>query len=171
MMRAVDAWYALPTAMLAIVAMAVFDSHSLVLLVVLVGATAWPACARIVRGQVLALRDQDFVVAARALGASPVQVVARHVLPNASGPIAAFATVALPQVMLVEALLSFLGAGVRAPTASWGTLVTEASTQIVVYPWLLWFPAGAMAGTVLALYALADAIIDSRAPRRTTPGT
>jgi oligopeptide transport system permease protein len=169
MMRVVDAWYALPTAVLAIVVMAVFDSRSMVLLVALIGVTAWPAGARVVRGQVAALRVRGFVAAARALGASPTRVVASHMLPNAAGAIAAYASVALPQVMLVEALLSFLGVGVRAPLASWGTLVTEASTQIVVYPWLLWFPAVAMAATILALYALADALTDSRAPQRTMP--
>jgi oligopeptide transport system permease protein len=168
LMRLVDAWYALPTAVLAIVVMAVFDSRSMALLVALIGVTAWPACARVVRGQVAVLRGRGFVAAARALGASPVRVVGTHVLPNAAGAIAAYASVALPQVMLVEALLSFLGVGVRAPLASWGTLVTEASTQIVVYPWLLWFPAAAMATTILALYALADALTDTRAPQRTT---
>ena len=165
LMRAVDAMYALPAAVIALVAMAVTESRSLALLVPLIGAVSWLTIARIVRGQVRALREREFAVAARALGASPARVLVRHVLPNASAPVIAYATVALPQVMLLEAFLSFLGVGVQAPLASWGSLVTEGTTQLVVYPWLLAFPALAMGATILALHALADALVDERAER------
>lgn len=156
MMRIVDALYGLPTVVFVIVVMAVVDSRSLPLLFALIGGISWLTLARIVRGQVLLLRQREFVEAARALGASPARLIARHLLPNAAGPIVVYATLALPQVMLVEALLSFLGLGVQAPLASWGTLVTEGSSQIVVYPWLLLGPAAAMAATVLALNFFGD---------------
>jgi oligopeptide transport system permease protein len=158
MMRAVDAGFALPTTIVVLVAMAITDSRSLALLLPLIGAVSWLALARIVRGQVRALRDREFVVAARALGATPARVVVRHVLPNAAAPVIAYATVALPQVMLLEAFLSFLGVGVQAPLASWGSLVTDGSTQLAVYPWLIAFPALALGATMLALYTLADSL-------------
>src|SRR4029078_4412818 len=121
----VDALYGFPTVVFLIVVMAVTDTRSLFALIALIGAISWLTMARITRGQVLALRQREFVEAARALGAPPGRILARHILPNAAGPVIVYATLALPQVMLTEALLSFLGLGVQAPLASWGTLVTD----------------------------------------------
>ena len=115
MMRIVDALYGFPTVVLVIVVRSVLGARSLWALVALIGAISWLTVARITRGQVLLLRHRAFVEAARASGASPARVVLRHVLPNAAGPVIVYATFALPQVMLVEALLSFLGLGVQAP--------------------------------------------------------
>jgi oligopeptide transport system permease protein len=165
MMRVVDGLYGFPTIVFVIVVMAVSRSRSLVLLFALIGGISWLTMARIVRGQVLSLKAREFVEAARALGASPPRVLFRHVLPNASGPIIVYATLALPQVMLTEAFLSFLGLGVQAPLASWGTLVTEGSSQIVVYPWLLVFPGAVMAITVMSLNFLGDGLRDALDPQ------
>ena len=165
MMRIVDGLYGFPTLVLVIVVMAVTGTHSLVALFALIGAISWLTMARITRGQVLALRRREFVEAARALGVPPGRILARHVLPNAAGPVIVYATLALPQVMLTEALLSFLGLGVQAPLASWGTLVTEGSSQIVVYPWLLVFPALAMGVAILALNFVGDGLRDAVDPQ------
>jgi oligopeptide transport system permease protein len=164
MMRVVDALYGFPTLVLVIVVMAVTGVRSLLALFALIGAISWLTMARITRGQVLALRRREFVEAARALGASPGRILVRHILPNAAGPIVVYATLALPQVMLTEAFLSFLGLGVQAPLASWGTLVTEGSSQIVVYPWLLVFPAVVMGAAILALNFVGDGIRDALDP-------
>lgn len=164
MMRIVDALYGLPTVVFVIVIMSVLASRSLLTLFALIGAISWLTMARITRGQVLALVHREFVEAARAAGARPSRIVLRHLLPNAAGPIIVYATLALPQVMLTEALLSFLGLGVQAPLASWGTLVTEGSTQIVVYPWLLVFPGVTMALTVLSLNFIGDGLRDALDP-------
>ncbi|HEU4731384.1 MAG TPA: ABC transporter permease, partial [Kofleriaceae bacterium] len=168
MMRAVDALYGFPTVAFIIVVMAVIGSRSLLALFSLIGAISWLTMARITRGQVLAVRRREFVEAARALGAPPWRILLRHVLPSAAGPVIVYATLALPQVMITEAFLSFLGLGVQAPLASWGTLVTEGSSQIVVYPWLLVAPGAVMAIAILSLNFLGDGVrdaLDPRAPR------
>jgi len=165
MMRAVDALYGLPTVALVIVVMAVTGARSLVALVALIGGISWLTTARITRGQVLALRRREFVDAARGLGARPARILARHILPNAAGPVIVYATLAMPQIMITEAFLSFLGLGVQAPLASWGTLVTEGSAQIVVYPWLLVFPSAAMAIAILSLNFVGDGVRDAFDPR------
>jgi len=165
MMRIVDALYGFPTVVLIIVVMSVLGTRSLVALFALIGAISWLTMARITRGQVLVLRHREFVEAARALGARPARILLSHILPNAIGPIIVYATLALPQVMLTEAFLSFLGLGVQAPLASWGTLVTEGSSQIVVYPWLLAGPGVAMALTVISLNFLGDGLRDVLDPQ------
>jgi len=165
MMRIVDALYGFPTVVLIIVVMSVLGTKSLVALFALIGAISWLTMARITRGQVLSLRHREFVEAARALGAPPSRILFRHILPNALGPIIVYATLALPQVMLTEAFLSFLGLGVQAPLASWGTLVTEGSSQIVVYPWLLACPGAVMAITVMALNFIGDGLRDALDPQ------
>jgi oligopeptide transport system permease protein len=161
MMRIVDALYGLPTAALVIVVMAVTGARSRVALVGWIGAISWLTLARITRGQVRALRHRAFVEAARALGARPVRILVRHVLPEAAGPVIVYATLALPQVLITEAMLSFLGLGVQAPLASWGTLVTEGSAHLVVYPWLLVCPAVVMGVAILALHFVGDGIRDA----------
>jgi len=161
MMRIVDALYGFPTVVFLIVVMAVTGTRSLVALFALIGAISWLTMARITRGQVLALRQREFALAARALGVPPGRILARHILPNAAGPVIAYATLALPQVMITEAFLSFLGLGVQAPLASWGTLVTEGSSQIVVYPWLLWCPGLVMAVAILSLNFIGDGVRDA----------
>ncbi len=171
MMRIVDALYGFPTVVLVIVVMSVFETRSLAALFALIGAISWLTMARITRGQVIALRHREFVEAARALGVPSARIIFRHVLPNAAGPVIVYATLALPQVMLTEAFLSFLGLGVQAPLASWGTLVTEGSSQIIVYPWLLAFPGIAMALTIMSLNFLGDGLRDALDPQTRDLGT
>ncbi len=165
MMRIVDVLYGFPTVAFVIVIMAVLGTNSLLVLFALIGGISWLTMARIARGAVLTLRNREFVEAARAIGVRPLRILFRHILPNASGPIIIYATLALPAVMLTEAFLSFLGLGVQAPLASWGTLVTEGSSQILVYPWLLLFPALVMSTSILCLNFVGDGLRDALDPR------
>jgi len=164
MMRVVDVLYGFPVVVFVIVVMSVMQTRSLVVLFALIGAISWMTMARIVRGQVLSLRHRDFVEAARALGAGPGRIVARHLIPNSLGPIIVYATMQLPTVMLTEAFLSFIGLGVQAPKASWGTLVAEGAEKMVVYPWLLIGPGAVMATTIFALNFLGDGLRDALDP-------
>ena len=164
MMRVVDALYGFPTIAFVIVLMAVLDTQSLLALFGFIGAISWLTMARVTRGAVLSLRNREFVQAARALGAPTHRILLRHILPNALGPIVVYATLSLPGVMLTEAFLSYLGLGVRAPLASWGTLVTEGSAQILVYPWLLAVPGTLMSVSILALNFIGDGLRDALDP-------
>ncbi|MEM9490478.1 MAG: ABC transporter permease, partial [Myxococcota bacterium] len=151
MMRIVDVLYAFPVVVFVIVIMAVLENRSLYILFALIGAVSWLTMARIARGQVMLLRSREFVDAARSLGVPTGRILFRHIVPNALGPIIVYATLSLPNVMLTEAFLSFLGIGVQAPRASWGTLVTEGVSQIAVSPWLLVGPGLIMGLTIFAL--------------------
>jgi peptide/nickel transport system permease protein/oligopeptide transport system permease protein len=183
MMRVIEILYALPTLILVIVLVATLEApvtHFLqragwtfvpprfVLLFVFIGLTEWLTMARIIRGQVLVLRQQAFVHASFALGQSHLKILWKHLLPNLSGIILVYLTLTLPAVMLDEAFLSFLGVGVQAPYASWGTLVAEAAgliNPIHSYWWMLLFPGGLMALTLLALNFLGDGLRDAFDPR------
>ncbi len=159
MMRIVDVLYGLPFIFFVIILM-VIVGRSLVNLFLALGAVEWLTLARITRGQVLALKHRPFVEGARALGASPRRLVLRHLLPNGIAPIIVYATLKVPDVMLDEALLSFLGLGVQPPMASWGSLAAEGAAAMEAYPWLLLFPGLALAGTLLALNFLGDGLRD-----------
>lgn len=129
-------------------------------LVLALGLTRWTDVARLVRAEVLSLESREFVLAARALGASPVRIITRHLLPNALGPVLVAATFGVGSAILLETALSFLGIGVAPPTASWGELLTEAH-RTLHHPgawWLALFPGAAIAGTVLAVNALGEAV-------------
>jgi oligopeptide transport system permease protein len=165
MMRFVDVMYAFPTLVFVIVIAAVLDSKSIVLLFALIGAISWLTMARIVRGQVLSLAHREFVEAARCLGASTPRILFRHIVPNTLGPVVVYATATLPGVMLTEAFLSFLGVGVQAPQASWGTLVSEGAGVIAVYPWMLVGPGIIMSVTIFALNFLGDGLRDAFDPQ------
>jgi oligopeptide transport system permease protein len=163
MMRFVDVLYALPSPLFVIVVMAVFETRSLFSLFALLGAISWLTMARIVRGQVLSLKRREFVDAARALGAPARWILSRHIVPNTIGPIVVYLTLTIPAVMLHEAFLSFLGLGVQAPRASWGTLVLEGTKQMI-YPWLLLGPGLVMSATIFALNFLGDGLRDAMDP-------
>jgi oligopeptide transport system permease protein len=164
MMRFVDIMYALPSTVFVIVIMAVVGTRSQALLFALIGAINWLTMARIVRGQVLSLKQREFVEAARAVGVPSSRIIARHLVPNATGPIIVYATLSVPGVMLQEAFLSFLGLGVQAPRASWGTLIAEGAQQVVVYPWILIAPGLVMSVTIFALNFLGDGLRDALDP-------
>jgi oligopeptide transport system permease protein len=165
MMRVVDVLYAFPVIVFVIVIMAVLESASLVVLFALIGAVSWLTMARIVRGQVLSLRHREFVEAARCLGVPGHRILLRHIVPNTLGPVIVYATLSIPSVMLTEAFLSFLGIGVQAPRASWGTLVTEGASQIAVNPWVLIGPGVVMGLTIFSLNFLGDGLRDALDPR------
>ena len=163
MMRIVDVLYSLPYIFLVILLL-VFFSKSLVMLFVALGLVQWLTMARIVRGQVLSLRTQTFVEAARALGASGSRIVFRHLVPNTLGPVIVYTTLTVPAVILQEAFLSFLGLGVQPPDASWGTLVSDGSRLLALFPWLTVFPGLAMSLTLLAFNYLGDGLRDALDP-------
>jgi oligopeptide transport system permease protein len=172
MMRLVDVLYSLPYIILVIVLLAMFRSATavgqLVLLFIALGSVSWLTMARIVRGQVLSLKNQEFVLAARATGVSTTGIIFRHVVPNTLGPVIVYATLTIPQVMLSEAFLSFLGFGVQPPLASWGSLAAEGIQNIGIFPWQLVFPGVTMALTLFSLNFLGDGLRDALDPQMRT---
>jgi oligopeptide transport system permease protein len=170
MMRAVEVLYALPFVVFVILLMVVFGRH-FALLFVAIGAVGWLTMARIVRGQVLSLKQRDYVTAAAALGASRRRVVARHILPNLIGPVVVYATLAIPNAMLLEAFISFLGLGVHPPMSSWGVLIQEGAGRMEESPWLLIVPGGLFAATLFALNTIGDGLRDAIDPKAQEPRT
>ena len=164
MMRIVDILYSLPYIFLVILLL-VFFSRSLLMLFVALGLVQWLTMARIVRGQVLSLKQQTFVEAARALGADDASIVFRHIVPNTLGPVIVYTTLTVPAVILQEAFLSFLGLGVQPPAASWGTLVSDGARVIALFPWLVIFPGVALSLTLLAFNFVGDGLRDALDPR------
>ena len=185
MMRFVEILYAIPRLILIIIAIficdpilreklagvwgGVFIGYSRILiLIVSLGVIEWLTMARIVRGQVLALKSQQFVLAARSLGQSHFKIIVHHLLPNLAGIVIIYLTLTIPTVILVESFLSFLGLGVQAPQASWGSLLSDGANAInpvKSYWWLLVFPAAVMSVTLLAMNFLGDALRDALDPR------
>ncbi|HAF13867.1 MAG TPA: peptide ABC transporter permease [Blastocatellia bacterium] len=169
MMRVVDILYSLPYVILVIVLLAMFRRNTpvgqLVLLFVALGSVSWLTMARIVRGQVLSLKHQEFVLAARATGVSTPRIIFRHIVPNTLGPVIVYATLTIPSVMLTEAFLSFLGFGVQPPLASWGSLATEGISNIAIFPWQLICPGVTMALTLFSLNFLGDGLRDALDPQ------
>ncbi len=166
MMRFVDIMYGLPFMFLVILLMVVFGRNFL-LLFVAIGAVSWLTMARIVRGQVISLKNQEFVHAALSIGTPAREIIFRHLIPNALGPIIVYATLTVPAVMLQEAFLSFLGLGVQAPYTSWGALASDGASPGIMtnYPWLILYPGAALAATLLALNFLGDGLRDALDPR------
>ena len=169
MMRIVDVLYALPYMMIVIVLLAFFGGRSplqqIFLLFAAIGAVSWLTMARIVRGQVISLKNQEFVLAARATGVSASRIIFRHLVPNTLGPVIVYATLTIPTVMLQEAFLSFLGLGVQAPLASWGSLASDGIQNIAIFPWQLIFPGVTMALTLFSLNFLGDGLRDALDPQ------
>jgi oligopeptide transport system permease protein len=169
LMRIVDILYAIPYMMVVIVLLALFGKQSpigqLFLLFAALGAVSWLSMARIVRGQVISLKNQEFVTAARATGVSRTKIIFRHLVPNTVGPVIVYATLTVPSVMLLEAFLSFLGLGVQAPLASWGSLAADGAPNIAVFPWQLIFPGLTMAVTLFSLNFVGDGLRDALDPQ------
>jgi oligopeptide transport system permease protein len=163
MMRVVDILYALPYIFLVILLL-VFFSKSLIMLFVALGAVQWLTMARIVRGQVLSLKNQAFVEAARALGARESRIIFGHIVPNTLGPVIVYSTLTIPAIILQEAFLSFLGLGVQPPDASWGVLVSEGAQMLAFFPWLTLFPGLALAATLFAFNFVGDGLRDALDP-------
>lgn len=164
MMRLVDIFYALPFMIFIILLMVVFG-RNLFLLFLAIGAVEWLTMARIVRGQVQSLRQMEYVEAAISLGLSPRAIIFRHVIPNVLGPVVVYTTLTIPQVMLLEAFLSFLGLGIQPPMSSWGLLISYGVESMEEYPWLLIFPGVALSLTLFALNFLGDGLRDALDPK------
>ena len=187
MMRVVDILYSIPYILIVIVLLAVFGGpgtpdwikwlsdkvggegnqglSQIFLLFFALGLVSWLTMARVVRGQILSLKNQDFVMAARATGVSTPAIIFRHLVPNALGPVIVYATLTVPSVMLTEAFLSFLGIGVQPPYASWGSLASDGIKNIAFFPWQLIAPGVTMALTLFSLNFLGDGIRDALDPQ------
>src|SRR5258705_5100987 len=169
MMRIVDILFAIPYMMVVIGLFALFSRNTalgqLVLLFIALGAVSWLTMARIVRGQVISLKNQEFILAARATGVPKWKIILRHLVPNTLGPVIVYATLEVPAVMLLEAFLSFLGLGVQAPLASWGSLASDGIQNITIFPWQLIFPGVTMALTLFSLNFLGDGLRDALDPQ------
>lgn len=164
MMRFVDILYTLPFVMFVIILTVFFGRH-LILLFLAIGAVEWLTMARIVRSQVLSLREKEFIEAAVAMGVSRRRIVFKHLIPNALGPIIVYTSLTVPQVMLLEAFISFLGLGVQPPMSSWGILINEGAKQMEEYPWMLIFPSIALSLTLFSLNFIGDGLRDALDPR------
>ncbi|WP_349256179.1 ABC transporter permease subunit [Banduia mediterranea] len=164
MMRAVDILYALPFMFLVILLMVLFGRH-LVLIFIAIGAINWLDMARIVRGQTLSLKHKEFVDAARVGGVGPYGILRRHIVPNLMGVVVVYVTLTIPQVILVESFLGFLGLGVQEPSTSWGALVNDGAADMETAPWALAFPAGFLAVTLLCFNFLGDGLRDALDPK------
>ena len=164
MMRIVDIMYALPFMIFIVLLMVVFG-RNILLLFIAIGAVEWLTMARIVRGQVMSLRKQEFVEAAHSLGLSQWTIIRRHIIPNTLGPVIVYTTLTIPSVMLLEAFLSFLGLGIQPPQSSWGLLINYGVETMEEYPWLLIFPGVTLSLTLFALNFLGDGLRDALDPR------
>ena len=164
MMRIVDVLYGIPFIILIILLMVMFG-RNLVLLFMAIGAVEWLTMSRIVRSQVMSLSQQEFVLSAEAMGVSKKDIISRHLIPNAIGPVIVYATLTVPQIMLLEAFLSFLGLGVQAPMSSWGLLIRDGAVSMEEYWWLLIFPSLAFSLTLFSLNFIGDGLRDALDPR------
>jgi oligopeptide transport system permease protein len=164
MMRIVDILYALPF-MFFVILLMVFFGRDIVLIFVAIGAINWLDMARIVRGQALTLKHREFVEAAEVQGVRALTIIYRHVTPNLLGVVAVYVTLTIPQVILVESFLSFLGLGVQEPMTSWGALVHDGSEQLESAPWMLIFPALFLAATLFCFNFLGDGLRDALDPK------
>jgi oligopeptide transport system permease protein len=164
MMRIVDVLYAMPF-MFFVILLMVFFGRNIFMIFIAVGAINWLDMARIVRGQTLSLKKKEFVEAARAGGVSSFNIVRRHIVPNLLGIVVVYVTLTIPQVILVESFLSFLGLGVQEPMTSWGALVNDGAQAMESAPWALIFPAVFLALTLFCFNFVGDGLRDALDPR------
>ncbi len=164
MMRIVDILYGIPFIIFVILLMVIFG-RNLILLFMAIGAVEWLTMARIVRSQVMSLSKQEFILAAEAMGVSKPGIIYKHLIPNTIGPVIVYATLTVPQIMLLEAFLSFLGLGVQAPLSSWGLLIRDGAVSMEEYWWLLVFPSLAFSLTLFSLNFIGDGLRDALDPR------
>ncbi|MGH8244586.1 MAG: ABC transporter permease [Steroidobacteraceae bacterium] len=163
MMRFVDVLYSLPQVLFVIILTVVLGRGPLTILAV-IGAFGWLTMARIVRGQTLMLREREFVDAAIVGGAGTLRIVARHIVPNLLGPVVVYSTLTLPQVILVESFLSFLGIGIQEPLASLGNLIADGAAEMETAPWMLLVPASCLVLVVFSCNFLGDSLRDALDP-------
>lgn len=164
MMRIVDVLYSLPF-LFFVIMLVVFFGRNFVLMFVAVGAVQWLDMARIVRGQALTIRRQEYVQAAESMGVSQRAIIARHIIPNLLGPVIIYMTLLVPQVIMLESFLSFLGLGVQEPMTSWGVLISDGAKNLGSANWMLLFPAFFLVSTLFALNFLGDGLRDALDPK------
>ena len=164
MMRIVDILYSLPFIFFVIILMVMFD-RNFILLFVAIGAVVWLTMARIVRGQTLSAKQKEYIEAARAAGVSPFGIIIRHIIPNVVGPVVVYVTLTVPDVILTESFLSFLGLGIQEPLTSWGVLISDGANTMESAPWLLIFPALFMAVTLFCFNFIGDGLRDALDPK------
>jgi oligopeptide transport system permease protein len=164
MMRTVDVLYALPFMFFVIMLMVVFG-RNFILIFLAIGAVGWLTMARIVRGQTLSLKQKEFIEAARAAGLSRRSIIARHIVPNLLGPVIVYATLTIPDVIMTESFLSFLGLGVQEPMTSLGALIANGGQDMDLAPWLLVFPSAFMVVTLMAFNFIGDGLRDAIDPK------
>ena len=164
MMRIVDILYAMPFMFFVILLMVFFGRH-IFLIFIAIGAINWLDMARIVRGQTLSLKRKEYIEAAQSCGVSTFRIIMRHIVPNLLGIVVVYVTLTIPQVILVESFLSFLGLGVQEPNTSWGALVNEGAQDMEQAPWALLFPAGFLATTLFCFNFIGDGLRDALDPK------
>ncbi|MEL6435551.1 MAG: ABC transporter permease subunit [Pseudomonadota bacterium] len=164
MMRFVDIMYAMPYILFVILLMVIFG-RNVFLLFAAIGAIEWLTMARIVRGQTIALKEREFVEAARASGQTTFGIILRHIIPNLTGPVVIYAALTVPEIIVTESFLSYLGFGVQEPLTSLGTLISEGAEVMEVLPWLLTFPALFLVGLLLSLLFIGDGLRDAFDPK------
>ena|SRR5688572_10753435 len=160
MMRFVDILYGLPHMLVVIIIMALVQSRSMIIVFLVLGTFGWMTMARIVRGQVLSLREREFVEAAKGLGVGTAAIIWRHMIPNILGPVIVYTTLAIPSSMLAESFLSFIGLGVSEPETSWGVLISEGQQALERW-WFVTFPGAALAITLFCLNSIGDGLRDA----------
>ncbi|MGI8603111.1 MAG: ABC transporter permease [Verrucomicrobiales bacterium] len=172
MMRLVEILYSLPFIVIVIILIVVLEpvlkgqgQAKLIVLFMVIGAIEWLTMARVVRAQVLTIKKQDFITAALALGVPRGRIISRHLVPNCLGPVVVYSTLTIPSVMLIEAVLSFLGLGVQPPYASWGVLIDEGAANMESRPWMLAFPALFFSATLFSFNFLGDGLRDALDPK------
>lgn len=163
MMRIVDILYSLPLIFFIIILAAVFGRNIFIIFIA-IGAIEWLTMARIVRGQTLALKQADYVKAARAMNVRPMVIIRRHIIPNAIGPVIVFVTLLIPANIMVESFMSFLGLGVQEPLTSWGVLIKQGAGEMETAPWLLVMPALCLAITMFCFNFIGDGLRDALDP-------
>lgn len=164
MMRFVDIMYSLPF-MFFVILLVVFFGRNIFLIFIALGAVEWLTMARIVRGQTLSIKQKEFIEAAHATGVRSHKIIARHVIPNVLGPVIVYVTLTVPQVIMTESFISFLGLGVQEPYTSWGVLISEGARLMQSAPWLLLFPALFLGLTLFSLNFIGDGLRDALDPR------
>jgi oligopeptide transport system permease protein len=164
MMRVVDILYSLPFMFFVIILMVIFG-RNIILLFIALGAVEWLTMARIVRGQTLSVKRKEFIEAAHAAGVSNWRIVFRHIIPNVLGPVVVYVTLTVPEVIMTESFLSFLGLGVQEPYTSWGVLISEGAGQMESAPWMLIFPALFLGVTLFCFNFIGDGLRDALDPK------
>ncbi len=167
LMRVTDAFLAIPTLIWLFTVGAIFSDGSVKAIVIMIAAFSWAPAARIVRGEFLSLKEREFLLASRTLGASDVRLMMRHILPNAIGPIAVTATLYVGANIIFESILSFFGFGLQPPTSSWGTMLNNSDSYITSDPLLVWLPGIAILITVLCFNLIGDGLRDALDPYMT----